>query len=315
MNRRGFLIAAGAATISQRFALASSGFELTAEPVRAQILPEGAPTTEMLGFNGSTPGPMLRVRQGDLLDVGFKNRLAEGSAVHWHGLRIDNAMDGVPGLTQDVVDAGAEFTYRFRPPDAGTFWYHSHNRSWEQVAKGLYGPLIVDELTQPDVDHDITVMVDDWRMTEDGRLDGDFDNMHDQAHQGRLGNYARALLVPNTAVRQGDRIRLRMINVATDRIFPIELKGVSGHIVALDGMPLPDPQTLTGLVLAPAQRADIIADVTSSEAVEIVFPTRDGTYLLGDMPVQGRNTVRVPSPLPVLPRTICLRRTWKTPFL
>ncbi|MBF9049805.1 multicopper oxidase domain-containing protein [Roseobacter sp. HKCCD9010] len=301
MNRRDFLITTSAATLFPRIAVASTPIKLIAQPVNAQILPEGEPATPMLGFNGGTPGPVLRASRGDTFDIRFQNRIGEGSAVHWHGLRIDNAMDGVPGMTQDVVEAGGEFEYRFRAPDAGTFWYHSHNRSWEQVAKGLYGPLIVDEQTPPDVDHDLIVMIDDWRLTESGALAGDFENMHDQAHQGRLGNFARALVEPNTPVRRGDRVRLRLINVATDRIFPVEFEGIDGKVVALDGMPLVNPQELSGLILAPAQRADIITDVASATPVSIVFPTRDGPYLLGEIPVEGTNTARQPGDILVLP--------------
>ncbi len=301
MNRRDFLITSSAAALAPRITLASASVELVAQPVTAQILPAGDPATPMLGFNGRTPGPVLRARQGGTFDVRFLNRIGEGSAVHWHGMRIDNAMDGVPGMTQDVVETGAEFEYSFQAPDAGTFWYHSHNRSWEQVAKGLYGPLIVDEITPPDVDHDLIVILDDWRMTESGTLADGFENMHDQAHQGRLGNYARALVGPSTPVRRGDRVRLRLINVATDRIFPIELEGVDGKIVAFDGMPLPRPQVGSNLVLAPAQRADIIADVTSAGQIAFVFPTRDDPYLLGEIPVEGVNTMRQPSGIPALP--------------
>lgn len=301
MNRRDFLITASAAAVAPRILRASASVELVAQQVEAQILPQGEPPTRMLGFNGSTPGPVLRARQGDVFDIRFLNRIGEGSAVHWHGLRIANAMDGVPGMTQDVVQEGGAFEYRFRAPDAGTFWYHSHNRSWEQVAKGLYGPLIVEEPSPPDVDHDLIVMIDDWRITEGGALAGDFANMHDQAHQGRLGNYARALIEPITPVRHGDRLRLRLINVATDRIFPVELDGIDGKVVALDGMPLAAPQELSGLILAPAQRADIIADVSPDGKIAFVFPTRDGPYLLGEIPVQGANTVRQKSDIPVLP--------------
>lgn len=250
------------------------------------------------------PGPVLRARQGGVFDIRFLNQIGEGSAVHWHGMRIDNAMDGVLGLTQEVVEADAEFTYRFRAPDAGTFWYHSHNRSWEQVAKGLYGPLIVQEAMPPDVDHDLIVMIDDWRLTDAGTLAEGFENMHDQAHQGRLGNYARALVEPKTQVRRGDRVRLRLINVATDRIFPVELQGIEGKVVALDGMPLPRPQVPSGLVLAPAQRVDIIADVTAQEQVVFVFPTQDGPYVLGEIPVMGENTQCQPSAVPTLPANV-----------
>ena len=301
MNRRTFLITTSAAALLPRIALASAQVELVAQPVIAQILSEDEPATPMLGFNGSTPGPVLRARQGEVFDIRFVNQIDEGSAVHWHGLRIENSMDGVPGMTQDIVERGEAFEYRFRAPDAGTFWYHSHNRSWEQVAKGLYGPLIVEEPTPPDVDHDLVVMINDWRLTESGALADGFENMHDQAHQGRLGNFARALVVPVTIVRRGDRVRLRLINVATDRIFPVELEGVVGKVVALDGMPLVDPQELAGLILSPAQRADIIADVTSSGAINFVFPTRDGPYLLGEIPVEGVNTTRRPSEIPNLP--------------
>ncbi len=301
MKRRDFLFTTCAAALAPRIALASAPFELVAQPVNAQILPEGDPATPMLGFNGSTPGPVLRARQGDTFDIRFLNQIGEGSAVHWHGLRIDNAMDGVPGMTQPIVEKGAEFEYSFRAPDAGTFWYHSHNRSWEQVARGLYGPLIVEELSPPDVDHDLIVMIDDWRITEDGALVDGFENRHDQAHQGRLGNYARALFEPNIPVRRGDRVRLRLINVATDRIFPIELEGIDGKIVAFDGMPLPDPQEVSNLILSPAQRLDIIADVTSADHIAFVFPTRDDPYLLGEIPVEGVNTTRQPSAIPTLP--------------
>lgn len=89
-------------------------------------------------------------------------------------------------------------------PDAGTYWYHSHNRSWKQVAKGLYGPLIVEELTPLNVDHDLIVLIDDWRMLEDGTLPNGFENMHDQAHYGRLGNFACALIEPVTPIRRGE---------------------------------------------------------------------------------------------------------------
>ncbi len=302
MNRRDFLITVSAATLVPPTASASTPVVLIAQVVSAQILPEGEPATPMLGFNGTTPGPVLRVRKGEVIDVRFLNRIGEGSAVHWHGLRSDNAMDGVPGLTQDIVEAGAEFAYRFHAPDAGTFWYHSHSRSWEQVARGLYGPLIVEETVPPDVDHDLVVMVDDWRMTKDGTLAGDFENMHDQAHQGRLGNYARALIEPNGPVRRGDRVRLRLINTATDRIFPVEFEGIDGRTVALDGMPLSDPQETSGLILAPAQRADIIADVTSPDQVAFIFPTRDGPYPLGEIPVKGENADRKYSTVRALPQ-------------
>nr|WP_299508599.1 multicopper oxidase family protein [uncultured Roseobacter sp.] len=271
---------------------------LRAEPVKAQILPEGDGTTDMLGFNGSTPGPELRVRQGETLAVQFDNQTSEGSSVHWHGIRLDNAMDGVPGMTQPLVQPGESFDYSFTTPDAGTFWYHSHNRSWEQVARGLYGPLIVEEVNPPRVDHDITVMLDDWRIEETGALMGGFGNMHDFAHAGRMGNYAKILPSQNS-VRIGDRIRLRLINTATARVFPVRFEGLSGQVVALDGMPLATPRPIEDFEIAPAQRVDLIGDVTS--AIKFLFILRDDIYEMGSLKIEGENLTPANTPVEALP--------------
>lgn len=301
MNRRQFLAATSAAIFVPFTTRAAPQFDLIAQPIMVQILPD-APETPMFGFNDGTPGPELRIRQNDFLDVRFLNWIDQGSAVHWHGLRHDNAMDGVPGLTQDVVPTGGAFSYRVHAPDAGTFWYHSHNRSSEQVAKGLYGALIVDEEISPDVDHDLTVMIDDWRLTDTGALADGFNRPHDQAHQGRLGNFARALISRDVTVRRGDRLRLRLINVATDRIFRIDFRGITGKIVALDGMPLTTPRDIGDLVLAPAQRIDVMMDVVAHDKVEIHFPTADGPFHLGEISVNGDNTDRVASGISALPK-------------
>ena len=301
MNRRTFLLTTAATVTLPSFGFAAGRRVLRAEPVSVQLLPEGAPATDMWGFSGSMPGPEIRVRQGQTIDLSFENTLPQPSSIHWHGIRIDNAMDGVPGLTQGAVPSNGTFDYRFTAPDAGTYWYHSHDRSWEQVARGLYGPLIVEEATPPDVDHDLTVLIDDWRISETGEQAGDYDSRHDQAHAGRLGNYARALITATAQVRQGDRIRLRLINVATDRVFPVDVTGVNGVVVALDGMPLTAPEPLTRLVLAPAQRVDIIADVDAAEDVEFFFPANDTPYLLGRIVVNGINNARSPTEFAPLP--------------
>lgn len=297
ITRRTFL-AASAATLALPRTLRAQPLTLTAAPVTARILPEGDPMTAMLGLNGSSPGPEIRVRQGDRLAVRFESRIGAPSALHWHGIRIDNAMDGVPGLTQDEVPDGAAFDYAFDLPDAGTYWYHSHNRSWEQVEQGLYGALIVEERDPPKVDHDITVLIDDWRLQEDGTLVGGFGNMHDFAHGGRLGNFARA--IPSVGeVRTGDRIRLRLNNAATARVFPLAPSGLDGRIVALDGMPLTGPRPFAQLELAPAQRIDIIGDVTGPVVFD--FPTNSGPYELGRIEASGDNTSPIGGPVPTLP--------------
>ena len=125
----------------------------------------------------------MRVRQGERLRITVENRLAEETTVHWHGLRVPNAMDGVPHLTQPPIAPGASFVYEFDVPDAGTYWYHPHQRSFEQVGRGLYGPLIVEEREPIEVDRDVTWVLDDWRLLPDAQISDDFGNMMDSEPQ------------------------------------------------------------------------------------------------------------------------------------
>ncbi|EDQ06477.1 multicopper oxidase, type 3 [Sulfitobacter indolifex HEL-45] len=273
---------------------AADPLKLTAEAVTRQLLPKSEGTTAMLGFNGSMPGPELRLKRGEQISIDVENRLEEGTAVHWHGIRLENRMDGVPVLTQDLINPGDSKTYSFAPPDAGTYWYHSHYISQEQVARGMMGPLIVEDDMPPDVDHDITVVLSDWIINEDGSLSDDFTDMHSVAHAGYMGNFARAFL-SQAEVKEGDRVRFRIINAATNRIFPLTVAGVAGSVVALDGMALGQPRGLSDLTLAPAQRADLIVDITGP--VSFDMHSRQGSYRLADVAVSGSNTDRKPEPI------------------
>ena len=298
MNRRQFLACTAASVLLPTLTWAAPAFRLTAGPVDARILPDGEGLTPMLGFNGSSPGPELRFRQGERVSVSFENGSGRPSAIHWHGIHIDNAMDGVPALTQAAVELGATFDYAFDVPYAGTYWYHAHHRSWEQVARGLYGPLIVEEPDPPTVDRDITVVLDDWRLERDGALHESFGNRHDFSHAGWMGNFARALFSGDT-VQRGDRVRLRLINAATARMFPVKIEGGTGKVVAHDGMPLVEPAPLGELLLAPAQRTDVMLDV--SGPIFFALRTRDGFFPLGTIAADGSNTAPVGTPMGPLP--------------
>tara|TARA_R110002096_G_scaffold399688_2_gene596122 strand:+ start:623 stop:1924 length:1302 start_codon:yes stop_codon:yes gene_type:complete len=295
MNRRQFLASVSAtAILPLRGLAAAASFTLRAEPVTRQILPEGEGRTAMLGFNGSMPGPEIRVKRGERMTVEVENGLDEGTAVHWHGIRLENRMDGVPMMTQDLINPGDNKTYSFVPPDAGTYWYHSHYISQEQVARGMMGPLIVEDDLPPDVDHDITVLLSDWIIAEDGSLVDEFSDMHSVAHAGYMGNFARGFLSQD-AVKNADRVRLRMINAATNRIFSLAVTGVTGSVVALDGMALETPRSLADLVLAPAQRADLIVDITGPVGFDM--QSRQGSYRLAELAISGTNTDRIPKPI------------------
>ena len=274
LTRRTFLAsaAAGAATsmfLPPRRASATNpvlrDFSLRAEPAQVRLAPDSPDETNGWAYNGSVPGPAIRVRQGDRLRIAVENGLGEETTVHWHGIRTLNAMDGVPHLTQTPIGPGENFLYEFDALDAGTFWYHPHQRSFEQVGRGLYGPLIVEEPEPIRVDRDVTWMLDDWRLTRAGLISDDFGNRHDMMHGGRIGNTVtiNGRIPREFAVRQGERLRLRLINAANARIFGLDFAELAPMIVALDGQPVTPHEPENGLVvLGPAMRADVVLDMT-----------------------------------------------------
>ncbi|WP_246252340.1 multicopper oxidase family protein [Allomesorhizobium camelthorni] len=238
---------------------------LRAAPGRTQLAPEPFGETSAWCYNGTVPGPEIRVRQGERLRVAVENGLAEETTVHWHGVRVPNAMDGVPHLTQAPIAVGERFVYEFDAVDAGTFWYHPHQRGFEQVGRGLYGPLIIEEPEPIRVDRDVTWVLGDWRLMKSGEISDDFGNRHDIHHNGRVGNTVTINgRVPDSfAVRKGERIRLRLINTANARIFSLDFAGHEPIVIALDGQPV-SPHAPDGgqVVLGPAMRADLIVDMT-----------------------------------------------------
>ena len=136
-------------------------------------------------YNGSVPGPELRIRLGETLRVRFTNRLPQPTTIHWHGVRVPNAMDGVPYVTQPPVEPGGSFTYEFTPKDAGTFWFHPHVRSSEQVERGLYGVLVVEDRAPPPYTRDVVWVLDDWLLDETRQIFDRFNTMHDLMHDER----------------------------------------------------------------------------------------------------------------------------------
>jgi FtsP/CotA-like multicopper oxidase with cupredoxin domain len=256
-------------------------YKLTLRPAEAELLEANGPKTAVWAYDGKVPGPLLRARRGQRIRIDVTNSLTQPTSVHWHGIRIVNAMDGVADLTQKPIATGETFVYDFVVPDAGTYWYHSHNRSWEQVARGLYGPLIIDEADAVEVDRDIVIMADDWRLRKDGKLDEDsFGNVGERAHGGRLGNVLTLNGKPyeTLEVMSGERVRLRLINAANARILQFRIAGVEPVLVALDGQPV-EPQALgdRAVRLAPAQRADLVIDVKGPAGTELAISEVSGS--------------------------------------
>lgn len=319
ITRRDILKATGASALGilggagPRAALAEAAAPamLRAREVPIRLLPDDYPETRLWSFADATPGKTLRLPQGARLVRRLVNDLPEPTSVHWHGLRIVNAMDGVAGLTQEPVAPGDRFDYDFGLPDAGTFWYHAHTRSYEQVARGLYGALIVEEPEPPEVDRDEVLVLDDWRLNpEDGQIDPDFANMHDLSHGGRMGNFITTNGRYDLAldVRRHDRLRLRLINAANARIFVLGLSGLEGWVMGHDGMPLPRPVPIEeALILGPAQRVDLIVDVVAEEGESAFVVRVEGNegFPQAELRVSGvasQSRRPAPAPLPPNPR-------------
>jgi FtsP/CotA-like multicopper oxidase with cupredoxin domain len=189
VNRRKALLSvaglAGAACmprLARSVAPRTRDVTLVARSARVPLAGQPYPDTDVWAYDGLLPGPEIRVRQGERLRVRVENGLAEETTVHWHGIRVPNAMDGVPHLTQKPIAPGETFVYEFDCPDAGTYWYHPHQRSFEQVGRGLAGALIVEEVTPPAVDRDVTWVLGDWRLMNDASISGDFGHMRDISH-------------------------------------------------------------------------------------------------------------------------------------
>ena len=266
MKRRDFLGAAALATtlpLARRTEAANpAAHKLKLAPARLSLVGAANPATDVWGYNGKVPGPELRFKQGERLRIEVENALGVDTTVHWHGLRLPNAMDGVPGVTQRPIAAnGGRFVYEFDLPDAGTFWYHPHLGSPEQVARGLYGALIVEEREPPAVDRDLVWVLSDWRLDREARIVENFGNPMDASHAGRIGNTVtvNGTIRESFAVRAGERIRLRLVNASNARIYGLEFEGHEPRIIALDGHGVA-PQWDARVVLGPGMRADLILD-------------------------------------------------------
>ncbi|HET6556102.1 MAG TPA: multicopper oxidase family protein, partial [Prolixibacteraceae bacterium] len=204
----------------------------------------------------------LRVNVGDTLVVLLTNHLKEPTLIHWHGLRVPASMDGT-GVTQKPIQPGEVFEYRFVVPDAGSFWYHSHFNETVQLEKGMYGSLIVEDPTDPVMDGEKVLMIDDMKLTEDNEFKqpGWFVPRIIERHDGREGN---TLLIngqenPRIDIHAGQTERWRFINSSSARYFVLSLGGKEFKMIGTDGGLLEHPRTVTEVLITPAARIDIAA--------------------------------------------------------
>ncbi len=229
-------------------------------------------------YNGSIPGPIIRIKLGDTLRINFTNELPQSTTIHFHGIRVPNAMDGVPGVTQPPIEPGEGFTYEFKPKEPGTYWFHPHVRGTEQLERGLYGAIIVEDNLE--FDKDEVVFIDDWLITKEGDLYENFDSRHAAMMNGRWGNVltANGKYLYTINLNSGERLRLRLINSANARIFNMtHNSSTEQFFFAVDGFYTREPMEFTWFDMGPGNRLDL--DIVANESF-VIYEARERRALI-----------------------------------
>ncbi len=282
-----------AATASAAVDLPNGGtYELKAIPVSTPI---GTSTVRMLAYNGSVPGPTLRVPQGSEIAITVTNQTEIDTTVHWHGIRLDNQFDGVPQVTQTPISPGQSFTYHLRFPDAGVYWYHPHIREDYTQQVGLYGNIVVvpkDPSYWTQANREIPLTLSDVLM--DGGKIAPFSRS--TIYKVAMGRFGNTMLLGGAtdyslAARVGEVLRLYLTDTANVRPFAFRIPGARMKLVGGDNGRVEKEQFVDEVVLAPAERA--VVDVLFDQAgvLPIQHRTPEQTYTLGNVTVS-------PSPIP-----------------
>jgi FtsP/CotA-like multicopper oxidase with cupredoxin domain len=248
----------------------------------------------MLGYNGSIPGPTLKVQQGSEIIVHVDNHGDLDTTVHWHGLRLENRYDGVPHETQAPIPVGGEFTYRIQFPDAGLYWYHPHIREDYTQELGLYGNILVvpSELDYwPPVDRELILTLDDLLLA-DGRIAPFSPTETTYAAMGRFGNVflTSGEVDLRLAARAGEVVRLWLTNTANTRVFNVALPGARMKLVGGDSGRVEHQQPVEQVLLAPSERAVVDVLVTQPGELGLEHHTPHRTYPLATITVAGDGT-------------------------
>jgi FtsP/CotA-like multicopper oxidase with cupredoxin domain len=308
LSRRHVLALGAAACCASSAAHAQPAATAPVRVIRAQpgasfASANGDASASLWGYEGTVPGPVLRARLGEELRVRLINKLSEPTSIHWHGVRVPNPMDGVPGLTQAAVEPGASFEYVFRATEAGTFWYHASSPA--HVGRGLHGALIIDETETVDVDRDLVLLLGTPVETQA------------QTRELVLVNGSR---LPDIAVRAGERVRLRLINAAVGRGSSLKLAGLVPWVAAIDGQgvdPFLPHEGRIGLV--PGGRIDVLVDMRGDTSAALLHAGERDEYPVARFVQDGaggpikpkRQPQPVPLPSNALPDRIDLKNALK----
>jgi FtsP/CotA-like multicopper oxidase with cupredoxin domain len=266
--------------------------ELRVGPVAKRL---GDTTVRMLGYNGSLPGPTLKVRQGSEIIVHVVNEGDLDTTVHWHGLRLENRYDGVPHETQAPIPVGGEFTYRIQFPDAGLYWYHPHIREDYTQELGLYGNILVvpsDPDYWPSADRELVLTVDDL-LLEDGRIAPFSREETSYAAMGRFGNVFLVSGEPDLRLeaRAGEVVRLWLTNTANTRVFNLALPGARMKLVGGDSGRVERQELVSEVLVAPSERAVVDLLVERPGELHLEHHTPDRVYRLATLAVAADRVV------------------------
>jgi FtsP/CotA-like multicopper oxidase with cupredoxin domain len=262
------------------------GLALRVGPVAKRL---GDSVVRMLGYNGSIPGPTLKVAQGSEIVVQVENQGDLDTTVHWHGLRLENRYDGVPHETQAPIPVGGSFSYRIQFPDAGLYWYHPHIREDYTQELGLYGNILVVP-SEPDywppVDRQFIVTVDDL-LVEGGKIAPFSPTETSYAAMGRFGNVFLVAGDPELrlAARAGEVVRWWLTNTANTRVFNLAVPGAQMKLVGGDSGRVERQELVESVVLAPSERVvvDLLVERPGELALEHHSPDR--SYRLATLAV------------------------------
>jgi len=256
----GRVIVPNGSTLAHRVVGGAKVFHLVAEPIRHEIAP--GLVIDTWGYNGSTPGPLLELVEGDRARIYVTNKLPEPTTVHWHGVFVPNGMDGVAGLTQPAIPPGQTWRYDFRCGRAGTFMYHPHYDEMTQIALGMVGMIVVHPKRRAaGVVRDYALMAHEWKIVPgasrpDPLAMSDFNQL---AFNGKSFPATAPLLA-----EQGDRVRIRIGNLGPMDHHPIHLHGHAFEIVETDGGPVPPsarvPETSVLVPVGSVRVVEFIAD-------------------------------------------------------
>jgi FtsP/CotA-like multicopper oxidase with cupredoxin domain len=317
-------LSAGAATP----ALAPDGFLLfEAALSHLALAPPPADPAATLSYAGLTPGPLLRLKKGDELKLRFVNKLSEPTALNFPGLRTANAVAGYGGLTQPRLALGGSADIRFVATDSGFNLYLPHAGATDaaQQGRGLFGPILVEEVDKPDVDQDVAVVLSDWNVDERGQIKDDFSDPAFARGPGRKGGliFANGGAAPlKLTARPGARIRLRLGNAATARLANVGIEGAKTLIVAVDGQPAEPFEPLRNqFPMGPGARFELMIDMPREAGATVRLVLRgdanapDQSFVViateGEPVAERPRAPRLPAN-PLLPAEIALEASHRT---